>query len=69
MNELQDFAGKVGIVTGGTRGIGKAITQMLVARGAKVYVFARDAQAGQALEQELGRTLRLRRPISPRAIT
>jgi NAD(P)-dependent dehydrogenase (short-subunit alcohol dehydrogenase family) len=41
MNELQDFAGKVGIVTGGTRGIGKAITQMLVARGAKVYVFAR----------------------------
>ncbi len=54
MSELQDFAGKVGIVTGGTRGIGKAITQMLVARGAKVYVFARDAQAGQALQQELG---------------
>jgi len=54
MNEPQDFAGRVGIVTGGTRGIGKAITQMLVARGAKVYVFARDVQAGQALEQELG---------------
>lgn len=54
MNGLQDFVGKVGIVTGGTRGIGKAITQMLVARGAKVYVFARDPQAGQALEQELG---------------
>jgi len=54
MSEPQDFAGKVGIVTGGTRGIGKAITQMLVARGAKVYVFARDAQAGQALQQELG---------------
>ncbi len=54
MNEPQDFLGKVGIVTGGTRGIGKAITQMLVARGAKVYVFARDAQAGQALEQGLG---------------
>ena len=54
MSEPQDFAGKVGIVTGGTRGIGKAITQKLVARGAKVYVFARDAQAGQALQQELG---------------
>lgn len=54
MSELQGFAGKVGIVTGGTRGIGKAITQMLVARGAKVYVFARDPQAGQALQQELG---------------
>ncbi len=50
----EEFSGRVGIVTGGTRGIGKAITQMLVARGAKVYVFARDAQAGQALEQELG---------------
>ncbi len=54
MSEPQDFLGKVGIVTGGTRGIGKAITQMLVARGAKVYVFARDPQAGQALQQELG---------------
>ncbi len=54
MSELQDFAGKVGIVTGGTRGIGRAITTMLVARGAKVFVFARDAQAGQALEHELG---------------
>ncbi len=54
MSELQDFAGKVGIVTGGTRGIGKAITTMLVARGAKVYVIARDAQAGQLLEEGLG---------------
>ncbi len=54
MNEPQDFVGTVGIVTGGTRGIGKAITQMLVARGAKVYVFARDPQQGTALVQELG---------------
>lgn len=54
MSELQEFAGQVGIVTGGTRGIGRAITQMLVARGAKVYTVARDPQAGQALEQELG---------------
>ncbi|MCX8103851.1 MAG: 3-oxoacyl-[acyl-carrier-protein] reductase [Candidatus Bipolaricaulota bacterium] len=54
MSELQDFAGKVGIVTGGTRGIGKAIVKMLVARGAKVYAVARDPQAGQVLEQELG---------------
>ncbi|GBC76062.1 3-oxoacyl-[acyl-carrier-protein] reductase FabG [bacterium HR07] len=55
MSELHDFVGKVGIVTGGTRGIGRAIVAMLVARGAKVYVFARDAHAGHALEQELGR--------------
>lgn len=49
-----EFAGHVGIVTGGTRGIGRAITEMLVARGAKVYVFARDAQAGHELHQRLG---------------
>lgn len=54
MNGPQDFTDKIGIVTGGTRGIGKAIVNMLVARGAKVYVFARDAQAGQTLEKELG---------------
>ncbi|MCS6937151.1 MAG: 3-oxoacyl-[acyl-carrier-protein] reductase [Candidatus Bipolaricaulota bacterium] len=49
-----EFAGHVGIVTGGTRGIGRAITEMLVARGAKVYLFGRDAHAGQELQQRLG---------------
>ncbi|MCI2430729.1 3-oxoacyl-[acyl-carrier-protein] reductase [Candidatus Acetothermia bacterium] len=50
----REFAGHVGVVTGGTRGIGRAVTEMLVARGAKVYIFARDAQAGYALQQRLG---------------
>lgn len=50
---MNDFSDRVGIVTGGARGIGKAIVKALVARGAKVYIFARDAQAGKLLEQEL----------------
>jgi len=51
---MNDFTNKVGIVTGGTKGIGKFITKHLIARGAKVYILARDAEAGKKAEQELG---------------
>ncbi len=37
-NQLQDFAGKAAIVTGGGSGIGEAVAQMLAARGAQVVV-------------------------------
>lgn len=37
-----EFAGRVAIVTGGTRGIGRAVAQMLLARGARVVVVGRD---------------------------
>ncbi len=42
-----DFTGQVAIVTGGSRGIGRAIVQMLAARGARVAVgyLQRDADA------------------------
>lgn len=40
MNE-QDFAGKNVVVTGGTRGIGAAIVQVFIERGAKVITTAR----------------------------
>ncbi len=40
-----DFNGKVGIVTGGGKGIGKGITSLLAFYGAKVYVFGRSPLA------------------------
>ncbi len=37
--------GKVAVVTGASRGIGKAIVDLFVREGACVAAFARDAQA------------------------
>src|SRR5450830_461198 len=48
------FQDKVVIVTGGAAGIGKATAQKFASEGAQVVICDVNAEAGQALTQELG---------------
>lgn len=48
------LAGRTAVVTGGSRGIGRAIAKSLVAAGARLTVLARDAEALGRVAGELG---------------
>jgi 3-oxoacyl-[acyl-carrier protein] reductase len=52
---MNDFIDKVAIVTGGSRGIGKAIVSELASRGAKVFfTYNRNEEAAQEVSETTG---------------
>lgn len=53
LNRLFDMTGRVVVVTGGTRGIGRALAEGYVAAGAKVVVASRKADACRETEAHL----------------
>ena len=48
------FQGRVAVITGGTGVLGRAVTRLFVAEGARVAVPCRSAEDAQALREELG---------------
>lgn len=55
MKDLFSLKGRVAVVTGGSRGIGKMIAQGFVEQGAKVYITARKADVCDETAEELSK--------------
>ncbi|SIN64501.1 NAD(P)-dependent dehydrogenase, short-chain alcohol dehydrogenase family [Parasphingorhabdus marina DSM 22363] len=54
LEKLFSLEGRVALVTGGQRGIGKMITEGFLVQGAKVYITGRKGDQGQAAAEEFG---------------
>src|ERR1700694_5615544 len=52
---MKDIGGKVAVVTGASRGLGRAIAQSLFDHGMKVVLSARSAEELEAFRKELDR--------------
>jgi NAD(P)-dependent dehydrogenase (short-subunit alcohol dehydrogenase family) len=54
MNDMFDLTEKVAIITGSTRGIGRAIAEAFLAAGASVIVSNEDAAETRAVAEKMG---------------
>lgn len=54
MSKPGRLAGKIGLITGGARGIGAGIARAMIAEGAKIYVGDIDADSAKACALEIG---------------
>lgn len=67
MKNLFDVAGKVAVITGGSRGIGAMMAQGLLENGARVYITARktaELQAAQESLSQFGECIAIRSDLS-----
>ena len=56
LSKLFDMTGKVALVTGGSRGLGKEMVKAFAARGADVVITSRKVDACEALAEEIRAT-------------
>ncbi len=73
MSVIIDLAGRAAVVTGSTRGIGRAVAERLAAAGARVGIVGRDAVAAERVAAEISPEARgfgcdMARPESVRAM-
>jgi len=68
VSERRDLDGRIALVTGASRGIGRAIARRLARAGAHVYVTARSVQSAVAFEGTLAETVALIGKAGGRAV-
>ena len=50
----QDFAGRVALITGAARGLGRAVAERLIERGAQVAINVRDQARAESIAEAIG---------------